>query len=148
MNKKPITTSTFTFEYLITSGALYVDKTQYFHRLVTSVSNCYFCSRPRRFGKSLAISIFENIFLGKKELFENLYIARTDYDWQEFPVIHIDMARHGCTSAQDLFTSLKNTLHEHAERYGVELFSETPWLCFDELITALKKRRAKRLSFL
>ena len=148
MQKKPILTSTFSFEYLITSGALYVDKTQYFHRLVTNVSNCYFCSRPRRFGKSLAISIFENIFLGKKELFEGLYIASTDYDWQVFPVIHIDMARSGSTSAQDLFDSLMRNVKENAERYGVTLSSESPWLCFDELISQLCKKTGKKVVIL
>lgn len=148
MQKKPISTSTFSFEYLITSGALYVDKTQYFHRLVTNVSNCYFCSRPRRFGKSLAISIFENIFLGSRELFKGLYIASTDYDWQVFPVIHIDMARSGSTSAQDLFDSLMRNVKENAEKYDIELSSDTPWLCFDELISQLCRTTGKKVVIL
>ena len=33
---------------------IYVDKTEYFHRLVTDPCRRYFfCARPRRFGKSL-----------------------------------------------------------------------------------------------
>ncbi|MDR1087302.1 MAG: AAA family ATPase [Endomicrobium sp.] len=34
----------------------------------------YFLSRPRRFGKSLLISTFEELFKGNKKLFEGLYI--------------------------------------------------------------------------
>ncbi|MCO6487238.1 MAG: AAA family ATPase, partial [Phaeodactylibacter sp.] len=39
------------FRKLRTSGALYIDKTEAIHRLVTE-GDYYFLSRPRRFGKS------------------------------------------------------------------------------------------------
>ena len=51
---KPIATSTSDFADLITSGGIYVDKTGYFHRLVSNRLNKFlFFARPRRFGKSL-----------------------------------------------------------------------------------------------
>jgi hypothetical protein len=40
------------FEDLRTTGNLYVDKTAYIYRLVTT-GKPYFLARPRRFGKSL-----------------------------------------------------------------------------------------------
>ena len=71
---------------------LYVDKTAYFHKLITASRKCYFIARPRRFGKSLMITTLKEIFNGRKDLFEGLAIAKTDYEWKKHPVIHLDMS--------------------------------------------------------
>ena len=72
---------------------IYIDKTDYFHRLVTDAgSNLFFIARPRRFGKSLMITTFKAIFQGKRELFKGLKIDATDYDWKVYPVIHLDFS--------------------------------------------------------
>ena len=39
-------------------------------------------------------------------------------------------------------------LKENAERYGVTLSSESPWLCFDELISQLCKKTGKKVVIL
>ena len=78
-------------------NCIYVDKTDYFHRLVTAGSKkLFFIARPRRFGKSLMITTFKYIFQGRRELFKGLKIDRADYDWKVHPVIHIDF---GCCAA-------------------------------------------------
>lgn len=64
------------FEKLRKDGYVYVDKTAWVHRLVTTGSY-YFLSRPRRFGKSLLISTLEAYFLGKRELFKGLPIFKS-----------------------------------------------------------------------
>ena len=69
-----ITTSAYTFENTISGNYLYVDKTDYFHLLVKEQNGLFFLSRPRRFGKSLSVSILKNIFKGNKELFKGLKI--------------------------------------------------------------------------
>ena len=46
------------FESLRKDGYLYIDKTEFVHKLV-SEGRYYFLSRPRRFGKSLLISTLE-----------------------------------------------------------------------------------------
>ncbi|MCD8291671.1 MAG: AAA family ATPase, partial [Prevotella sp.] len=61
------------FQKLREFGYVYVDKTARMYEL-TSTGNCYFLSRPRRFGKSLLLSTMEAYFLGKKELFKGLAI--------------------------------------------------------------------------
>ena len=67
------------FEEIIRDNLLYVDKTRQIYTLLTKGS-LYFLARPRRFGKSLLISIFKKIFGGKKELFDNLWIGQnTNY---------------------------------------------------------------------
>ena len=63
------------FEMLRKDGYVYVDKTAWVHRLVTTGSY-YFLSRPRRFGKSLLISTLEAYFLGKRELCKGLAIEQ------------------------------------------------------------------------
>lgn len=51
---RPIATDIANFEELRKTGQIYVDKTAYFHRMITDPSRRYFfCARPRRFGKSL-----------------------------------------------------------------------------------------------
>ncbi len=65
------------FGELITGGYTYVDKTQLIYKILTQ-GKPYFLSRPRRFGKSLLISTFEALFLGKRELFKGLWIDKSD----------------------------------------------------------------------
>ena len=72
-------------------GCIYVDKTMFIHRLVTTVgSKLFFLSRPRRFGKSLTVSALKALFGGRRELFEGLYIDGTDWKWDKYPVIHFE----------------------------------------------------------
>ncbi|MCQ2394315.1 MAG: AAA family ATPase, partial [Kiritimatiellae bacterium] len=88
---RPICTNLCDFEALRKAGQLYVDKTAYFHRLITDPSrNYFFCARPRRFGKSLGVTTLKSIFLGHKEAFEGLAISKTDYDWKPYAVIHFN----------------------------------------------------------
>ncbi|MCX8084894.1 MAG: AAA family ATPase [Calditerrivibrio sp.] len=52
---------------LINEDFLYVDKTQFVYKLLTS-SKHYFLSCPRRIGKSLLVSTLEQVFKGNKDL--------------------------------------------------------------------------------
>ena len=99
---------------------VYVDKTQHLYNLIQRGS-VYFLSRPRRFGKSLLISTLEAIFQGKKELFKDLWIANSDYDWKTYPVIRIDMSETVRTSPELLEQSLLDIVKMLAERYHINL---------------------------
>ena len=57
------------FEEIIREDLLYVDKTEQVYNLVQKGS-LYFLSRPRRFGKSLLISMFRHLFEGKKGIIQ------------------------------------------------------------------------------
>ncbi len=98
------------FEELRQAEMIYVDKTAYFHRLAANRQNqkLFFLARPRRFGKSLMLSTFKAIFQGKRELFEGLAIAKTDYDWRSWPVLHFDMSMALGMSYEDIETSFNN----------------------------------------
>ncbi len=97
---KKIDTGNSSFEKLITNGNLYVDKTNFLYNLINDGGTYYFCSRPRRFGKTLMINTLEAIFKGKRELFKGLYIDSADYEWNEYPVIHLDFSLLDTSSAK------------------------------------------------
>ena len=99
---KPIATDISDFEALRKTGKVYVDKTAYLHRLITDPSRIFFfCARPRRFGKSLSVTTLKSIFLGHREFFDGLAIAKTDYDWKPHAVIHFNW---GGVEVSDLAT--------------------------------------------
>ena len=67
----PIATDTADFPFLRKDGCIYVDKTMYMHRRISTKGyKSIFVSRPRRFGKSLTISALKAFFQGRRELFE------------------------------------------------------------------------------
>ncbi len=79
------------FPTLVQEGQAYVDKTEVLYRLVSG-HRAAFLSRPRRFGKSLAVSTLAALFRGKRELFDGLWIAGSDYAWKSYPVISLDLS--------------------------------------------------------
>ena len=136
--RKEISTSIYSFKDLIENNCIYVDKTKYLYNIVTAPKGHYFCARPRRFGKSLTISTLEAIFSGQKELFKDCYIYKeTDYEWEEYPIIHLDYGRANLSSIDLLSSWLVQTLRAIAEKYGVSVNNEDPALLFGELIETL-----------
>ena len=135
-----ISLSIQTFETLIIEKRIYVDKTGLLYELLNSGMKACFFSRPRRFGKSLTISTLDAIFKGKKALFENLAISRTDYTWPIHPVIRLDMKYAAESSLGQAEKGLKNTLDTIAKGYGVALDNDTLATCFEELIKKIKEK--------
>jgi hypothetical protein len=137
--RQSITTSNYTFEDLITGSDLYVDKTDFFHNLITVNKGIFFLSRPRRFGKSLSVSILNNIFKGNKELFKGLKIYDMPYDWKAYPVINLNISQADCTTAESLNQGLCNALCENAKELNIELSDTTnSGYLFRELILKAK----------
>ncbi len=137
---KHLTTSLYTFEKLIEGNYLYVDKTEYIWNMVREPYGIYFLSRPRRFGKSLTLSTLKAIFQKKKRLFEGLALESKPYEWEEYPVIHIDLGEVPASSAAELNEALMSVLDSTAEEYGIALTAGTASSRFSELIRALQDR--------
>ncbi|MEB3238557.1 MAG: ATP-binding protein [Candidatus Sericytochromatia bacterium] len=77
-----------TFRKMREEDHYYVDKTGMALELVAS-GNCFFLSRPRRFGKSLFVDTLKELFEGNRELFRGLS-AEDRWDWSvRYPVIRI-----------------------------------------------------------
>ncbi len=91
MQKLPIGIQNF--ENIRLNNYLYVDKTKQILSLIEN-GECYFFSRPRRFGKSLTISTLEAMFQGKAELFSGLYAEEWVKEQAKHPspVIKLDMS--------------------------------------------------------
>ena len=116
---RPIATDTNDFPRLRSEGCIYVDKTKFIHRLLTTVgAKLYFISRPRRFGKSLTLSVLKALFAGRRELFEGLYIDKTDWKWEKCPVIHFEFNDVTVTSIADFETSFAIHVQERLEEAG------------------------------
>ncbi|MBP5232866.1 MAG: AAA family ATPase, partial [Planctomycetes bacterium] len=114
---QPISDGISDYEKICRQRCVYVDKTAYFHRLITIPgNNLYFLARPRRFGKSLMISTFKAIFEGRRKLFKGLAIDKTDYDWATHPVLQFNLGF--CANedygdfAKDFTRLVKNALTE------------------------------------
>lgn len=122
---------------MLSKGYLYVDKTEIIHNLITR-GRFYFLARPRRFGKSLLISTLKEIFLGNKELFKELWIGKSDYDWTPYAVIHFDFSALDMNSGEALERSLSIVLDECAQPYDIDLSGyPTPGLKLTKLIKSL-----------
>ena len=139
---KTILTSNPSFENLISNDYLYVDKTNILYDLITNGNTFFFCSRPHCFGKTMILSTLEAIFQGKKELFKGLKIYGTDYDWKEYPVIHLNLSLLMCASSrEELERSLNNKVSYIAKEYGAPFDrSYDCYMNLDCLISYLGKK--------
>ncbi len=127
------------------NGYVYVDKTPYIHKLITSYKY-YFLSRPRRFGKSLLISTFECVFKGEKELFDGLYIY-DKWAFEAYPIIRISFSNIGYRDT-GLQEALKITLDGIASENDIILESIGISQKFKELIQSLYAKYNKEVVIL
>ncbi len=140
---KPLTTSVYTFSDLIESGFLYVDKTTLIYQLIRENKGQYFLARPRRFGKSLLISTLKAIFQGRKELFKGLALTKTDYNWQTYPIIHLDLGATAAQTAEELEDRLLQEVLYRAQEHNITLINSTASACFLDLVRQLATRDGK-----
>jgi hypothetical protein len=131
---KYLTNSLFDFEELINGGFLYVDKTQYVWEMIQKPRECFFFSRPRRFGKSLLLSTLKAVFEGKRELFKGLALYDKPYDWKQYPVILLDMGSCQSDTADELEENLKSEVTNIADRLGIAVRGSTARIQFKNLI--------------
>jgi len=127
-----------TFCQLRKSGYLYVDKTKYAYDLITG-GRRYFLSRPRRFGKSLFVSTLKEILDGNRALFNGLLIANTDYHWEKYGVIELDLSSLGIDSPETLKSGLCFALKSIARDYSltIEIDATSPELALHSVVKAL-----------
>ena len=139
---KPITTDTSDFEALRKAGQIYVDKTGYLHRLVSDpCRKFFFLARPRRFGKSLAVTTLKSIFLGHRAFFEGLAIAKTDYDWKPHAVIHFNWGMADVSTPERFDQSLTVAVRQALEEAGYAY--DEKMLPSDNLGSAIRYFHAK-----
>jgi hypothetical protein len=129
---KPLPIGLSTFRFLIEDNFVYVDKTGIIEPLVRQKGR-YFLSRPRRFGKSLLVDTFKELFEGNEQLFRNLAI-HDRWDWaRKYPVIKIDWSSGTLTSRASLDKKTAHLLEENAFRIGIQIDRQ------DEISTLFEK---------
>ena len=93
-------------------GHYYVDKTGLAIDLIAS-GKLFFLSRPRRFGKSLLVDTFKELFEGNRPLFEGL-AAETRWDWSKrHPVIRISFGNGVLHGRSELHRRIRSNLRDN-----------------------------------
>jgi len=136
-----------TFELIVESNYLYVDKTPQIYELIKGTPR-YFLSRPRRFGKSLLVSTLKSVFCGKKELFKGLAIEKLNYSWEVFAVIRLDISRANSENENDLQENIAKLLMEVAHENELELKENAISFMFSDLIRGLYQKTGKKVVIL
>ena len=110
------------FEEIRQEDFYYVDKTQLIEQLLVQWGKVNLFTRPRRFGKSLNMSMFKSFFeIGKeKNLFEGLYISKNlklckEYQGK-YPVVSISLKGINGTTYEEARGFLVKTINEEARR--------------------------------
>ena len=146
MRKYPIGIQTFS--EIIRGGYLYVDKTDLVWQMA-NYAKFIFMSRPRRFGKSLLTSTLESYFNGEKELFEGLEIMDLEKEWEQYPVIRLDLSQaKGRETTDDLRQSLMFMLRDLLEYYGRGKEEVTPGQCLTGIIQRALAKTGKQVVVL
>ena len=129
-----------TFSRIRREGYVYVDKTDLMWQL-TRYAKYIFLSRPRRFGKSLLTSTLESYFRGDRELFEGLKIMNLEQEWEQYPVLRLDISMAKAQpTADELRSTLLWILQPFAEIYGRGEGENTP----GKLLTGILQRACKQ----
>ncbi len=132
-------TDIYTFDDLRKAGFTYVDKTAILKELADlSRGKQFFIARPRRFGKSLAVSTLKCLFEGKRKLFEGLAIE-PEWDWsKKWPVLHLDMGSAQTTNVPELKVIWRDMLSKECVRNGISYRdSEIPSIALSNVINDL-----------
>ena len=135
------------FKSLRENGFLYVDKTKYIEKLVDG-SQSFFLARPRRFGKSLFLSTLRYFFEGRRELFKGLYIDSSDWKWEPYPVLYLDLNTDKFAEPGILDGVLDNLFNEWEARYDIQEKAENLSTRFRNIIKAAHEKTGRQVVIL
>ena len=128
------------FEIIREEGFLYVDKTRYIYQMLEE-GRYYFMARPRRFGKTLMVSVLRNLFAGNRALFDGLWIAaHGNWQWQSFPVVVLDFNAISHDTPENLTLDLSIVLERIALESGIVLSHPLLKGKFQQLVLELHRQ--------
>ena len=117
--KKGLAIGNSDFKEIIQENGYYVDKTKFIEDLLEDLSKVKLFTRPRRFGKTLNLSMLKYFFDVKnaeenRKLFEGLNISKSEYFEKqgEFPVISISFKNYNKNDWESGFKSIKSTISD------------------------------------
>ena len=133
-DKKIIPIGIDDFEKMITKTHYYIDKTLFIKDILTKPGETKLFTRPRRFGKTLNMSMLKYFFdiqnseINRK-LFDGLAISKTEYmsEQGQYPVIYFSFKDLKKDSWEECFSELKyivNNIYQEFEFVGENLTKE------------------------
>ncbi len=115
--KKRLPIGVSDFKEIITKNYYYFDKTKFIENILDDGSKVKLFTRPRRFGKTLNISMLRYFFDVKNKeenrtLFEGLNIAKSEYFEEQgnYPVISISFRNYDEENWENGFKSIKSII--------------------------------------
>lgn len=125
MRKKAVPVGIEDFERIVREDYYYVDKTQLIEELLINRAPVTLFTRPRRFGKTLNMSMIKYFFDVKnkeenKKLFENLKIYNSEYmsEQGKYPVIFISLKDLKEDTWEECIESIKDIMHKIFNEYS------------------------------
>ena len=130
------------FKELIIENYFYIDKTKFIEDIINDGAKVKLFTRPRRFGKTLNMSMLEYFFDVKdreenRQLFERLYIEKSPIfsEQGKYPVIFISMKGIKGTTWEEMEKSIRKVFSNLYEKYNYlrENLSERNKRKFDKI---------------
>ena len=158
MNNMKLPVGIDQFDKLIKSGFYYVDKTRLIEQLLQNWGEVNLFTRPRRFGKTLNMSMLKSFFeIGTdKTLFDQLYIAANKELCEEYmgqyPVIFLSLKGVDGLNFEEAKSMLKITIRTEAQRHyelkKSEKVSEENRKLFNDILSGKDERIEDSLRML
>lgn len=130
------------------SGCVYVDKTRFLEKMIRGGGKYFFLARPRRFGKSLFLSTIDYFFRGERELFRGLHADTMQWEWEEYPILRLDLNISRYEEPGMLDKIMNNLLSEWESKFGVENRSDEMSIRFRNVIKAAHEKTGRQVVIL
>ena len=125
MRRKAVPVGIEDFKELIQEGYYYIDKTLLIDEMLMNKSKVTLFTRPRRFGKTLNMSMLKYFFDVKdkeenKKLFENLKVSDSEYmsEQGKYPVIFISLKDLKGNTWEECLESIKDIMYKIFNEYN------------------------------
>lgn len=120
------------FKMLIDRGGYYIDKSLFIKEILDDISPVKLITRPRRFGKTLNLSMLKYFFENAKDdhgvLFQNLQIQKAGAAYLaeqgRYPVVNLTFKDIKCHNFEDCLELLKIKIADEFKRHDYILLSD------------------------
>ena len=134
------------FKHLIEEDFYYFDKTKFIDEIIKDGAQVKLFARPRRFGKTLNMSMLKYFFDIKKadenrKLFRDLYIEKTDSfkEQGQYPVVFLSLKDLKATTWEEMERKIIITLSDFLSEYEY-LLNELSGINFENLKNIIYKK--------
>ena len=139
---RPIAIGVSDFRNIIANNCFYVDKTKFIEELVNDMTAVHLITRPRRFGKTLNLSMLKYFYdiegnTENRKLFDELYISNSlaMSEQGKYPVIFLSFKDVKADSSLEMMENiaiLMKNLYDKFE-YIREKLNQSNLMAFDEI---------------